>query len=145
MRALLKSLSWRGVALTCTAMVVLWKTGSWEGALAIGVIDSLVKIVLYVGHEKLWDRLSPVGPDRGAFGGLSVSYDKEAQAGCILVLPGQPVAESVPLGNCVVDLDPCGQLVGVEVLSVLAEPGYFDRRECDGHDFGDADPDMFAL
>ncbi len=58
MKVLIKSLTWRFIALTCTATVVFWKTGGLEAALSIGLVDSLVKIGLYYGHERLWTKFS---------------------------------------------------------------------------------------
>lgn len=61
MKVLIKSLTWRFIALTCTACVVFWQTGGLGAAVSIGLADSLVKVGLYYGHERLW----------GKFGGAS--------------------------------------------------------------------------
>ena len=55
-RSLVKALSWRITAFTVTTIVTLVITRSWEFAAVVGVIDTLIKIVLYYGHERLWNR-----------------------------------------------------------------------------------------
>ena len=59
MQTLIKALTWRFIALTCTATVVFWETGGLEMALSIGLIDSVIKIGLYYAHEKAWMRGLP--------------------------------------------------------------------------------------
>lgn len=56
-RSLLKTISWRVVATLTTATIVWLVTGRLTLALAIGGIEALTKMVLYYGHERLWDRI----------------------------------------------------------------------------------------
>lgn len=49
-----KALSWRFIAMTITAIIAVLVTGSYELAAGIAVADSLVKILAYVYHERLW-------------------------------------------------------------------------------------------
>lgn len=49
-----KALSWRLIAMSITAVIALLVTGSYELAAGIAVADSLVKILAYVYHERLW-------------------------------------------------------------------------------------------
>ena len=49
-----KALSWRFIAMTITAIIAVLITGSYELAAGIAVADSLVKILAYVYHERLW-------------------------------------------------------------------------------------------
>lgn len=53
-RSLAKALSWRLVALVVTTTVAFAFTGEATFALSVGLVDSLVKIVLYYGHERAW-------------------------------------------------------------------------------------------
>lgn len=49
-----KALTWRCVALVCTAVTAYWLTGSAEAAITIGLADSVLKIGLYYAHERAW-------------------------------------------------------------------------------------------
>lgn len=49
-----KALSWRFIAMTITAIIAVLITGSYELAAGIAVADSIVKILAYVYHERLW-------------------------------------------------------------------------------------------
>ena len=49
-----KALSWRFIAMSITAIIALLVTGSYELAAGIAVADSLVKILAFVYHERLW-------------------------------------------------------------------------------------------
>jgi uncharacterized membrane protein len=53
-RSLARALSWRVVAWALTVGVAYLFTGKALLALAIGVADSLLKIVAYVLHERGW-------------------------------------------------------------------------------------------
>ena len=49
-----KALSWRFIAMSITAIIAVLVTGSYELAAGIAVMDSIVKILAYVYHERLW-------------------------------------------------------------------------------------------
>ena len=49
-----KALSWRLIAMGITAIIALLVTGNYELAAGIAVADSIVKILAYVYHERLW-------------------------------------------------------------------------------------------
>ena len=49
-----KALSWRLIAMSITAIIALLVTGNYELAAGIAVADSIVKILAYVYHERLW-------------------------------------------------------------------------------------------
>ena len=53
-RSVVKGLSWRVIATLVTTIVVWLISGEVSMALFAGASDSLVKIVLYWGHERLW-------------------------------------------------------------------------------------------
>ena len=53
-RSLAKALSWRLVALLVTSTVAFAFTGEATFALSVGLVDSMVKIVLYYAHERAW-------------------------------------------------------------------------------------------
>ena len=54
--ALYKTLTWRVIATTVTASLVLLWTGSLPAAGAIGLVDGLIKLVLYYLHEKAYGK-----------------------------------------------------------------------------------------
>lgn len=55
-RTLLKTVSWRVLALFTTAGVTLLLTGRLDFAITVGVADSLLKFFIYYLHERLWSR-----------------------------------------------------------------------------------------
>lgn len=56
-RSTVKALCWRVVAFFVTTLVVWTFTGRAEFSIAIGAIDSLIKIFVYILHERLWTRI----------------------------------------------------------------------------------------
>jgi len=61
-RSILKTISWRIVGTLDTVMIAWFLTGKIETALAIGSVELVTKMVLYFGHERLWN-LIPYGKD----------------------------------------------------------------------------------
>ena len=57
-RSIVKALSWRVVALLITASVAWTITGSLRFGVIIGGIDTVIKLVVYYFHERLWNRIS---------------------------------------------------------------------------------------
>ena len=55
-RSVVKALSWRITALIVTSIVVWVITGSLEFAAAVAGADTLIKIVLFYFHERIWIR-----------------------------------------------------------------------------------------
>ena len=53
-RTIIKSLTWRATALAITTSVVWAVTGKLELAAEIGVIDTVIKLGAYYGHERCW-------------------------------------------------------------------------------------------
>lgn len=56
-RSIVKALSWRFCATLITTVVVYFMTGKIDDAVEIGVLDTLAKLGLYFGHERLWERI----------------------------------------------------------------------------------------
>lgn len=62
-RSLLKGISWRIVATTDTVIVVLLATWLMTGtpslgdAVKIGLSEFLIKLLVYYGHERLWEQI----------------------------------------------------------------------------------------
>jgi uncharacterized membrane protein len=55
-KALYKTLSWRIIGTILTAAIVYFGFGNMSAAIAIGAIDSVIKLVAYFFHEVLWDK-----------------------------------------------------------------------------------------
>jgi uncharacterized membrane protein len=57
-RSIVKALSWRVLAGIITSCVALAMTGQLEFAAKIGLIDTLVKLLIYFLHERIWNRIN---------------------------------------------------------------------------------------
>jgi adenylylsulfate kinase len=57
LRSVVKGMSWRVIATFVTTAVVWFISGEVSMALFAGLSDSLVKIGLFWGHERLWQRV----------------------------------------------------------------------------------------
>lgn len=53
-RSIAKALSWRFLATLITAVVAFVLTGQTELAIKVGLLDTLIKLFVYYGHERLW-------------------------------------------------------------------------------------------
>lgn len=56
-RSLAKALSWRLLATIITTALVYAFTGQGEFAATIGLADTVLKLAIYFGHERLWNRI----------------------------------------------------------------------------------------
>ena len=58
LRSVLKAISWRVVG-TIDTIVISWVlTGEMKTALAIGSVELVTKMLLYFGHERIWDKIN---------------------------------------------------------------------------------------
>lgn len=57
-RSVVKALSWRIVATFITTGLVYLITGKGDFAATIGLADTTIKLFIYFGHERLWNRIS---------------------------------------------------------------------------------------
>ena len=55
-RHILKALTWRVVATFTTGFLTWIVSGSLEFGLKVGVLDVVIKLVLYYAHERVWYR-----------------------------------------------------------------------------------------
>ena len=58
LRSVVKGMSWRVIATLVTTIVVWVISGEVAMALFAGASDSLVKIGLFWGHERIWQRVA---------------------------------------------------------------------------------------
>jgi adenylylsulfate kinase len=56
-RSILKGITWRAVATSTTVIIVYFFFGRLDLAIATGLIESILKIGLYWGHERLWHKV----------------------------------------------------------------------------------------
>ena len=56
-RTLVKTLSWRILAMIITGIVALAVTGKLHVAATIGIFDTLIKLAAYYMHERSWLRV----------------------------------------------------------------------------------------
>jgi len=56
-RSIVKGISWRFVATSTTMIIVYLFFGNIELAIATGALETVAKIGLYWGHEKIWQRV----------------------------------------------------------------------------------------
>lgn len=57
-RTIAKALTWRVSAFTITTGLAWWITGKMELAASIGLLDSIIKLGAYYGHERMWLKLA---------------------------------------------------------------------------------------
>jgi len=57
-RSFAKALSWRVLATLITMSVAYALTKEITFAVEIGVIDTVAKLAIYFGHERVWQRIS---------------------------------------------------------------------------------------
>jgi adenylylsulfate kinase len=62
-RSIVKTLTWRVIATLVTMSVAWIILGRVSHALEIGLLDTVIKLGAYYGHERIWDRV-PIGRDR---------------------------------------------------------------------------------
>lgn len=57
-RSLIKSMSWRIIGTLDTILISYLITGEMSFALSIGGIELVTKMMLYVAHERLWNKVN---------------------------------------------------------------------------------------
>ena len=57
-RSLVKAISWRVTGTIDTMIVSYLVTGKMRLALTISAVELVTKILLYYGHERVWEKLS---------------------------------------------------------------------------------------
>jgi len=56
-RSVMKAITWRAVATLITYVVSYLLTGEVVLSMAIGFGDSIVKLIAYYSHERIWSRI----------------------------------------------------------------------------------------
>ena len=55
LRSLFKAISWRIVATLTTILLVFIYTGNWVISGSVGLLELILKIVIYYVHERVWN------------------------------------------------------------------------------------------
>lgn len=87
-RSFLKSLSYRVLGTLVTVLITYGLTNKLELAVTAGILDSLLKVLLYFIHERLWTRLS---------------YGKKLENGYVLWMTGLSGAGKTTLAKKLYD------------------------------------------
>lgn len=58
LRSITKAISWRIIGTLDTIVISWFLTGEIDTALAIGSIELVTKMLLYFGHERVWNRIN---------------------------------------------------------------------------------------
>ena len=56
-RSMAKAISWRIIAVTITTLTVYVFTREVALSVGAGLVDSAIKIFIYYGHERMWNRI----------------------------------------------------------------------------------------
>ena len=56
-RSIVKGISWRFIATTTTIIIVYFFFGRLDLAIAAGMIETVLKVGLYWGHERIWHKV----------------------------------------------------------------------------------------
>ena len=56
-RSLIKTITWRIIALLVTIIVVYDYSGDIKESLVVGISANVIKIFLYYIHERIWNRV----------------------------------------------------------------------------------------
>ena len=56
-RSIVKSVTWRILALTITILVSFVIVGNWTVSISIGIVANLTKAFFYYIHERFWERI----------------------------------------------------------------------------------------
>ncbi len=56
-RSIVKTISWRITGTIDTMVISFFITGNLTMALSIGTVEVFTKMVLYFGHERIWNKI----------------------------------------------------------------------------------------
>lgn len=56
-RSIVKTISWRITGTVDTMVISFFITGDLTMALSIGTVEVFTKMVLYFGHERIWNKI----------------------------------------------------------------------------------------
>lgn len=56
-RSIIKAITFRIIATTAITIAAFFITGSWACAGTIGLVDLVLKLILYYLHERVWNKI----------------------------------------------------------------------------------------
>ena len=56
-RSIIKSITWRFLGSIINVILFFIVTGNIVGSLSLGLVDLLVKSMLYIFHERIWNKI----------------------------------------------------------------------------------------
>ena len=62
-KSLFKTITWRITATTTTLFLVYLMTGEMKIAGSVALLESVLKMALYYGHERLWENVDILKED----------------------------------------------------------------------------------
>lgn len=90
-RAIVKTISWRGLGTLLTVLVTWWLTGEFSIALAIGSFEILAKTLLFYVHERIWDRFL-----------IAQNNKSEVRQGSVIWLTGLPSSGKTTIAKALI-------------------------------------------
>ena len=57
-RTLVKTITWRLIAVTVTIIAIYIYSGDIKESLVVGISANAVKMIIYYAHERIWNRSS---------------------------------------------------------------------------------------
>ena len=57
-RSLAKTVTWRILATLTTMLLVWFFFGQIDKAIGVGLVEFVIKMIIYYGHERAWARVS---------------------------------------------------------------------------------------
>lgn len=56
-RAIIKSISWRLIGIVLLILIAYFTTNNWQEVGIITITFHSIRVVLYVFHERIWDKI----------------------------------------------------------------------------------------
>lgn len=56
-RSFIKAVTWRFLATLTTFSLVYYFTGKLELSIQVGILEVILKMAIYYGHERAWNRI----------------------------------------------------------------------------------------
>lgn len=122
LRSAAKMISWRVIATLTTMTLVFLFTGRLVLAASVGLVDVIIKTILYYGHERAWDR---------------VKRGRRREKGIVLWFTGLPSSGKTTLADMAADAlrrkgFPVERLDGDRLRELFPKTG-FSKEERDRH------------
>ena len=54
-KSFVKAITWRFLASSVTILIIFFITNEWTTSIIAGSIETVVKLIIYYGHERAWN------------------------------------------------------------------------------------------